>query len=948
MSHQADAYKFPSAEKVNNPTSEAALAMSPEDIVDQPIPEGDDDERLSYPRLQWNRGKQTDHSRKFGPLYIHDKVSPEQFINSLTKAKQQSDMFGDFNGLPEDANAKLYEYSGHWTNRLIRSTAQRAMASLLYKDAMQGNVNLIYMDPPYNNSFRSNFQASAETPETDEDWDDLPNDPVAIKAYRDAYRNGVHSYLDGLYEQMTLGRELLAEDGSFIIQIGPDNIHEVVLLMSEIFGRENHVAVIPFITTTNPSTDMIPEVGNWLVWFTKDKAKARKKYHQLYEPTSDRGAILDYWQHRARFEDEAGIVRTLTPDERKDPNQIPTSGKIFMTFPCHSAHNSLTGRSDTFYYHEHDAPCSDSGWSSSHREAAKSKPHHDHVCNREECKHPLPENWTDHTCSGECDSVAGTRLCPKGRKCSPQCGAISYQCPTGSQWRVSLRGLHSIGQQGRLTLGRNIQWKFYEDDMPGVAISAIWQNSGRVTDKQYVVETTRRVLERCLLMTTDPGDLVLDLTCGSGAMPIQAESWGRRWIAVDVAQVSIAIARERLITNTYLYHLLKDSLEGAQKDHELEQALLDPRYRTTFVPAQEDTYRHDPAKGFVMKRQYRVSAATLAYGQGDEKPIYHQDRTEVEKNIVRVASTFTVESDSPYRSVPPVEENVSRQDTDIETFLQTAGFTLPESEEPDPVTKRITDSLEIAGIGQPGRGRFKVENLAASGVRDVTHTGILVRPDGTRHPAYIYIGREDEVISAVQTRNAAFAVANADPSCKHIVMVGFGRDGDAHSVGRYRPNMTILQVAANRDLQLPWLQEDKTDSAFTIISEPEVRLHRLPNGQVRLEVVGLNSFNPLLGIVEAPNARQVMGIMVDTEYDTESFRARLINVKQVKRNQRTMKRLREAFDQEIDADKWEQMLSTATIPFDLPEEGVKIAVKVIDQTGMEHMTVIDDPRALLQ
>ena len=144
------------------------------------------------------------------------------------------------------------------------------------------------------------------------------------------------------------------------------------------------------------------------------------------------------------------------------------------------------------------------------------------------------------------------------------------------------------------------------------------------------------------------------------------------------------------------------------------------------------------------------------------------------------------------------------------------------------------------------------------------------------------------------------------------------------------------------------MQEDKTDSAFTIISEPEVRLHRLPNGQVRLEVVGLNSFNPLLGIVEAPNARQVMGIMVDTEYDTESFRARLINVKQVKRNQRTMKRLREAFDQEVDADKWEQMLSTATIPFDLPEEGVKIAVKVIDQTGMEHMTVIDDPRALLQ
>ena len=469
-----------------------------------------------------------------------------------------------------------------------------------------------------------------------------------------------------------------------------------------------------------------------------------------------------------------------------------------------------------------------------------------------------------------------------------------------------------------------------------------------VVDKQYIVETPSRVLERCILMTTDPGDLVIDLTCGSGAMPYQAEKWGRRWISIDVSQVSIAIARERLITNTYPYHILKDSPEGDRLDHQLEQELLPPGRRKPFEPLPAHNYGFDPARGFVAERQLRVSAATLAYGYGDEKPIYHPDRTKTESSRVRVASAFTVESDSPYRSAPPMLESGNGQNTDIETIPQNTGFTLPEIKEPDPVAKRITDSLEIAGIGQPGRGRFKVENIAATDVRDVTHTGILVGPDGTRHPAYFYIGREDEVISAVQTRNAAFAVANADPKCKHVVMVGFGRDGDAHSVGRYRPNMTILQVAANRDLQLPWLQEDKTDSAFTIISEPEVRLHRQPNGQVRLAVVGLNSFNPSLGVVEAPHARQVMGIMVDTEYDTESFRARLINVKQVKRNQRTLKNLRAAFDQEIGAEKWEQMLSTATIPFDLPEEGVKIAVKVIDQTGMEHMTAIDDPRALLQ
>ena len=448
-------------------------------------------------------------------------------------------------------------------------------------------------------------------------------------------------------------------------------------------------------------------------------------------------------------------------------------------------------------------------------------------------------------------------------------------------------------------------------------------------------------------MTTDPGDLVLDLTCGSGAIPFQAETWGRRWIAIDVAQVSIAIARERLITNTYPYHMLKDSPEGAQLDHEMEQTLFPLEERTQFVEQLPDHYKHDPQRGFVTERQLRVSPATLAYGHGDEEPIRHPDRTVKVNNRVRVASPFTVESDSPYRSLTPGERNGHQEGTDVETVLQTTGFTIPEQEEENPVTKRITDSLEIAGIGQQGKGKYKVENLAPSDVMDVTHTGILITPDGDRHPAYFYIGSEDEVISAVQTRNAATAIANADPGCRHLVMVGFGRDGDAHSVGRYRPGMTILQVQTNRDLQLPWLKEDKTDSAFTIISEPEVRLHQLDDGMAQLEVVGLNCFNPKLGMVETGDARQIMGIMVDTEYDTESFRARLINVRQVGRNQRTLRSLRAAFNKEIDPERWEQMLTTKTIPFKLPAPGVKIAVKVIDQTGMEHMTVIDDPRNLL-
>ena len=870
----ASDYKFPEAERRNNPTTEAALMMSAEDMSDQPIPEKTQkNERLRHPRLQWNKAPQADYSKAYGPLYIHDKVSPAEFVNSLLRHQGQGDLFATFNGLPDDANYKPYEYRGHWTNRLIRATAQRAMASLLYKDAMRGKLNLIYMDPPYNISFRSNFQANAQTPESAEDWDSLPNDPIAIKAFRDTYRDGVHSYLDGLHEQFALGRELLAEDGSFILQVGPDNVHEAVLLMSEVFGQENHVATIPYQT----STTMIPEIGNWLVWFTKDKAAAKSKYRRMYLRFT-RKETITHMNRDAMCEMPDGTTRNLTNAERENPDTLPEGSRIFQRMPLQSAHTSTTGRSEPF-------------------------------------------EWQGNT----------------------------YPCPVGQQWRVSHEGLYNIAQMGRLVITptKTLRWKQYEHEIPGRHINAMWTDIAAEQNKQYVVETPSKVLERCLLMTTDPGDLILDLTCGSGAMPFQAEKWGRRWIAVDVAQISIAITRERLITNTYPYHILKDSPEGSKLDHELEQELLPPKQRTPFNPPL--AYGYDPAKGFVTERQLRVSAGTLAYGHGDEEPIRHPDRTMTDRNHIRVASGFTVESDSPYRSVRPGEENGHSEGPDVSTRLQTVGFTLNSDNgtEPDLVTPRIISSLETSGINQPGSGRYKVANLVTSDVRDVTHTGVLIAPDGTHHNAYFYIGREDEVISNVQTRNAAAAIRNVEPNCDHLIMVGFGRDGDAQTVSRYQGNLNVLHVAANKDLQLPWLKEENNDNAFIIVSEPEVKLHRQDNGQVRLEVVGINAFNPAKGIVEARSARTIMGIMVDNQYDTESFRARLINVKRVSRNQRTLKNLLAAFSRDVDQEKWRQILSNTSIPFDLPEEGVKIAVKVIDQYGMEHMTVIDEPNKLV-
>ena len=484
----------------------------------------------------------------------------------------------------------------------------------------------------------------------------------------------------------------------------------------------------------------------------------------------------------------------------------------------------------------------------------------------------------------------------------------------------------------------------FETEQAGLPLTAIWDDIGSVRDKQYVVETPARVLERVILMTTDPGDLVLDLTCGSGAMPVQCETWGRRWIAVDVAAVSIAIARERIATTVYDYHLLKDSPEGHRRDHELDQELLPPEQRVEFRAAA--AYGYDPAQGFVNARQMRVSAATLAYGPNpDSDIIYHPGRTETARNRVRIASGFTVESDTPYRAVSPENAVQSAEGiVDVERELQTRGF-----------VQRMADALETSGIVQPATDgkseRYRVENLQSSEQPDITHTGTLVLPDGKRSKAVFYIGSDDETISPVLTRNAATAASYVD-GVECLVMVGFCRDENAMTVNRRYPQLTILQVDAHRDLQLAHLKDGQRDNAFTIISEPIIRLHEVGQDAVALEVIGINAFDPRRGEVLPVSARNAICIMTDTAYDGESFRARLMNVKEVKRNQRTLSNLRQALEKgngkknkRVDEAKWQAAIKTATtVPFALPEPGLKVAVKVIDETGTEHMTVLDDPR----
>ena len=868
----------------------------------------DGEKEPEYPRLTWRKGEGSLRERTYGNLYTHDKVVPEEIIAGLVKNerfKKASLLFEPESLLPPEAIFSPYKYEGEWSNRLVRATAQRAMSSLLYKDKMRGNVQLVYMDPPYNISFSSQFAATADS--TSNNSGDVPPDAMRIRAFRDSYKDGVHSYLDGLKEQMELAKELLHESGSFVMQIGPDNLHQVAMLMAEVFGAENHVVTIPYKTGNNPGKHLT-RIGNWLVWYAKDLGKL--KYRQLYEKQGLRYYIDNWRINRGEGSLQApdGTRRKITNAEKSNPSLIPRQHRLYRLMGCTSSSWSDTGRSDTFYWHADDTPCD-----------------------------AHPDAWENHECSDACDAAESDKLpkpnnnraCPKGRRCGENCEANAYLCPAGKQWSVSLRGLHSIASQERLLEdGSTVSFQVFHDEHPGPQLTAFWDDGGLVSNKQYIVQTQERIIDRVLLMTTDPGDLILDLTCGSGAMPVRAEEWGRRWIAVDVSAISIAIARECLATNLYTNHLLVDSVEGAPIHHELEQQLWPPDKRTPFRE-KEGGYNEDPSQGFVVERQLRVAAKTLAYGPTASDIIRHQDRTITShQQKVRAASPFTVESDSPSRSVRPD---------------QAQGGTVQDRPEVTPTVSRICEALLKSGIRQAGRLLYKVDDLSPSTSRDVTHQATLVAVDtGDRKPAVFYIASEDETVTTTRVGNAARYVMR-NPDYTNLVIIGFDRDAAAlpESTLDVYAGVKIMIVEPSKDLHLPGLQHSESDNAFEIVSEPIVRLHGQGNGEAAIKVVGVNAYDPRNLNVRSPDVHNIMGILVDTEYDGNRFNTHLMNVVACDRNSRTLKNLGDRLARNLNENHFKRFKGKTTNPFRLPKDGSRVAVKVIDQTGIEHMKVLD-------
>ena len=847
------------------------------------------------PQLVW-RGKDmqdwSDLVVQAPPLYIQEKIHPKVLIDDLCRQTeqqekagkpQQLDMFADFNGLPsEAAKTEFYQHEANWSNRMILGDSLQVMASLAEREGLRGKVQCIYIDPPYGIKFNSNFQWSTTSRDvTDGKTDHITREPEQVRAFRDTWRDGIHSYLTYLRDRLAIARDLLTDSGSIFVQIGDENVHRVRSLMDEVFGENNFISEIIFRKTTSSTSTTLANVHDVIIWYGKSDAV---KFRRLFQGKNGESGASAY----KASEEGTFTTSGLTSQNPGSRYPIAFEGRIFNAEP---------------------------GW-----------------------------------------------------------------------WKTGEENMLRVLKAGRLVATANsVRYKRYLADFPVFAIDNLWNDTAGDTDKVYIVQTGIEALKRCVLMATDPGDLVLDPTCGSGTTAYVAEQWGRRWITIDTSRVALALARMRIMGARYPYYLLKDSHDGKRKEAELT--------RTT--PSTEPSY-NNIRQGFVYERVPHIMLKSIANnaeidviweqfkekmepvreqlnevvgkvweeweiprevdkGWLDEAKTLHKkwwqlriarqkeidasivskteleylfDRPYEDNKKVRVAGPFTVESLSPHR-VLGVDENDELIDPIAEGK---AGYAPGQSFE-----QMILENLKTAGVQQahkedkinffslspwPGyyicaEGRYFEGEKEQGRER---RAGIFIGPEfGT-------VGRPDLVAAAREAGDAGFDV---------LVACAFNYDARSTEFSKLG-NIPVLKARMNADLHMANdLKNTGKGNLFVIFGEPDIDLLAAKDGQIQVKINGVDVFHPDTGEVRSDGAEGIACWFIDTDYNEESFFVRHAYFLGANDPYSALKTTLKA---EINEEAWESLHSNTSRPFDKPTSG-RIAVKVINHLGDEVMKV---------
>jgi adenine-specific DNA-methyltransferase len=911
--------KHDEAKRRNIPTAEFQSVLEKEQ---------QDPKKVRYPRntdldpqLMWRGKDEQDWSDLVvhaPPLYIQEKVHPKALIDDLLRSTKERehdsgaitpDLFADFNGIPKGVDkTEFYQHDQNWSNRMILGDSMQVMASLAEREGLRGKVQCIYFDPPYGIKFNSNFQWSTTSRDVkDGNAGHITREPEQVKAFRDTWRDGIHSYLTYLRDRLTVARDLLHESGSIFVQIGDENVHRVKALLDEVFGAENSCGLIQLQKTTGAGspgigTDVLASVVDYVAWYSKEKLKV--KYRQLYRhKVLGEEGTTQYIHFRDRL--------TLSDRRIGDPSEIDKSS-IF-------AADNLTSSSGT-----------------------------------DVTRFPVSVN---------------------GRTFVPSKGV----------WKTGAVGMPRLVKSDRLKIiGNSLMYRRYLLDFDVSPLNNLWRDvlfTGFSETKTYVVQTAERIVQRCILMSTDPGDLVLDPTCGSGTTATVAEQWGRRWITIDTSRVALALARARIMGARYPFYLLADSIEGQLKEGEVTRAApstkpvqgdirhgfvywrvphitlksiannaqidviwdqwrvkleplreklnaaLQKQWQEWEVPCEVDEEWPPLAKALHSEwwaariaRQKEIDACIAAKAEFE----YLYDKPYDDKKKVRVAGPFTVESLSPHR-VLGVDEN-----DDLIDGLKEDGSEYGAKKS---FPEMILENLKIAGVQQAHKeDRINLTALTPWPGDLVCAEGRYMEGD-TEKRAAIFIGpefgtvqRADLVAAAREAGDAAFDV---------LIACAFNYEAhttEFNKLGR----IPVLKARMNADLHMAEdLKNTGKGNLFVIFGEPDIDLLPEKEGKLRVKVNGVDVFKPQTGEVISDGADGIACWFIDTDYNEESFFVRHAYFLGANDPYNALKTTLKA---EIDPEAWATLNNDTSRPFDKPKRG-RIAVKVINHLGDEVMKV---------
>lgn len=876
--------------RVNNPTAEIAEQFGGAALEEVRQIRYARDESLD-PQLVW-RGKYPPAEELDGyddslvtdapPIYIQEKIDPRVLIENLRRTAERPDdepeltLFDSFDGLDDLQQIEFYEHDANWSNRMILGDSLQVMASLAEREKLRGQVQVVYIDPPYGIKFQSNWQVSTRNRTVrDGRLEDAVREAEQIKAFRDTWELGIHSYLDYLRDRLITARDLLAASGSCFVQIGDENVHLARSLMDEVFGKDNFISQISVDKTSSSSMGYLDSVADYVLWYGKDYE--RTKYRALFSLKTERSMRF--------IELPDGSRRAATKEERDDMSKAPPGARWYEVGDLTSQTDSSQARYDI----EFDGDTFKVG----------------------------KRNWATPRPGMERAIAAG---------------------------RVQRRGA-SIG------------FVRFADDFPAIPLRNNWTDTGTgsfTDEKIYVVQTGNKIVERCVLMASDPGDIVLDPTCGSGTTAYVAEQWGRRWITIDTSRVALALARQRVMAARYPWYLLADSVEGHTKEQSLTANVL-PR----------QSFSGDIRAGFVYDRVQRVTLKSIANNpdirpgmtpgdidlaikrHADFEVLY--DRPFEDPKKVRVAGPFTVESLSPHRALSfkdwdePTSETEAAKDADAPNFEQS-----------------ILDNLSRAGI-QNGTKAERIKFAAFE-----TYAGSYIQAIGEQVPTGdhakpsrvgIAVGPQYGTVSASYVKNAAKEAIQAD-NVDLLCILGFAFDPNVTNVtetdgvtveatdqgfaqvegARLLGKLPVLMVRMNADLLMgEELKKTGAGNLFTVFGEPDIDISKTADGYV-VDLKGVDIYDPTTGEVRSNNTSQIALWMIDTDYNGESFFVRHCYFTG---GNDPYKRLKTALKADIDQDAWESMYQTVSRPFAAPAQGNKIAVKVINDYGDEVMKVFE-------